>query len=79
MHFYRSLGGFTVNVDLHWDLVNLIQRGSPLDGIYPINDFPWFEHRDLILLEGVPVHCLSPVSYTHLDVYKRQVAKFLVG
>lgn len=59
MHFYRSLGGFTVNVDLHWDLVNLIQRGSPLDGIYPINDFPWFEHRDLILLEGVPVHCLS--------------------
>lgn len=59
LHFYRSLGGFTVNVDLHWDLINLIQRGSPLEKIYPANDIPWFAHREEIILEGVPVRCLS--------------------
>lgn len=59
MHFLRSLGGFTTNVDIHWDLLNLIQRGSPLETIYPVNDVPWFEHRDRIYLEKVPVPCLS--------------------
>ena len=25
----------------------------------------------------LPIHCCVPVSYTHLDVYKRQVLKFV--
>lgn len=59
MHFYRSLGSFLVNVDLHWDLNNLIQHGSPLEEIYPVNDIAWFAYRDKIVLDGVSVSCLS--------------------
>lgn len=59
LHYYRSLGGFTVNVDLHWDLINLIQRGSPLEEIYPVNDIPWFAHRKEIILGEIPVRCFS--------------------
>ena len=35
--------------------------------IYPNKEFLNNWHIDAI------VHCLEPVSYTHLDVYKRQV------
>ena len=28
----------------------------------------------LYMLQGLLIHCLQPVSYTHLDVYKRQVS-----
>ncbi len=69
MHFLRSLGGFTINVDIHWDLLNLIQRGSPLETIYPVNDVPWFEHRDQIDLEGIPVPCLSLEMHFLHSVY----------
>ena len=37
-------------------------------------------HKFLGVFEVVlPLHQLTPVSYTHLDVYKRQVHRLLVG
>ena len=52
----------------HLTPVNPMKNGLPFDA-------PWEDHmeRDLEMLRASDAICLLPVSYTHLDVYKRQV------
>ncbi len=59
MHFSRSIGVCEVHIDVHWDIADLIQEGSPLRQIYPLNDYNWFDRSSTIRLGGVDVNCLN--------------------
>ena len=72
--FYQNLRGF------HWNIKGreFFELHVKFEELYNEAFIKIDEIAERILtLEGIPMHTYTAVSYTHLDVYKRQTLMFV--
>lgn len=65
--FSKSRGGININIDLHWAIGGLLWENSPFDRIFPIEQYPWWDHVSAGSSREWDFRCLSrEMQFLHI-------------